>query len=86
MDSSLEEADNSTYILILLILEPWISVRGQPPSALHYDHFCSTKNKTESITYIRKNLGLNQRNITSHDHSIKVTVTLNSKPIEINKI
>lgn len=85
-DSALEEADKSTDILLLLLQEPCTNGNGQPPFALHCDHFCSTGNKTKSVTYIRKNLNLNPRNITPLNHSIKKAITINHKSVNIYNV
>lgn len=85
-DSAIHDANLFPVIIILCLQEPWTDTGGQPPSSHDFDLFTTTKKKPRSSTYVRKQLILNPREPLSFADSIKVTITIKNRDIDLLNI
>lgn len=85
--SAINNIDNSTDVLILLMKEPWITSTGQPPHSKNYDMLLPTNNYPKCPTYVRKQIGLRRFIHKKDSDSILSTIIhINHRPMEITNV
>lgn len=84
-DSIFRDRTTTTETIIVVVQEPCIGLNGTPPTPPGFDIF--TPNTTplppKSATDIRKNTNLRPRNPVTYRNSLKITVTIDNKPVDI---